>query len=175
MRFIVLVFTAWIHRPLLAVDCPGVHAVWTLHAADPADTWIQIIQMAFCSAWLCPDGPLILPASRNSHSLCRVSSLTVLDQKMTRDTFYQASTDLDLTPSSSQQTQTICITFIQCWTSVEDAGPTFYKCYAYVLCLLRRRPVCGSLGIQQNIMNSKLILYSSRQRYDIHHLPVCML
>ena len=30
---------------------------------------------------------------------------------------------------ASQQTQTICITFIQCWTNVEDVGPTLYKCY----------------------------------------------
>ena len=35
-----------------------------------------------------------------------------------------------------QQTQHICITFIQCWTNVEDVGPTLYKCYTKVLCLL---------------------------------------
>ena len=29
----------------------------------------------------------------------------------------------------SQQTQSICITFVQCWTNVEDVGPTLYKCY----------------------------------------------
>ena len=29
--------------------------------------------------------------------------------------------------------------FIQCWTSIEDVGPTLYKCYANVLCLLGRR------------------------------------
>ena len=29
--------------------------------------------------------------------------------------------------------------FVQCWPNVEDAGPTLYKCYANVLCLLRRR------------------------------------
>ena len=28
----------------------------------------------------------------------------------------------------SQQTQNICITFVQCWASVEDVGPTVYKC-----------------------------------------------
>ena len=33
-----------------------------------------------------------------------------------------------------QQTQNICITFVQCWTSVEDVGPELYKCY--ILCLL---------------------------------------
>ena len=36
----------------------------------------------------------------------------------------------------TQQTQNICITFVQCWTNVEDVGPTLYKCYANVLCLL---------------------------------------
>ena len=34
----------------------------------------------------------------------------------------------------SQQTQNICITFVQCWTNVEDVGPTLYKCYTDVLC-----------------------------------------
>ena len=37
---------------------------------------------------------------------------------------------------SSQQTQNICITFIQCWTSVGDVGPTLYKWYTNVLSLL---------------------------------------
>ena len=35
-----------------------------------------------------------------------------------------------------QQTQNICITFVQCWTNVEDVGLTLYKCYTNVLCLL---------------------------------------
>ena len=30
---------------------------------------------------------------------------------------------------TSQQTKNICITFVQCWTNVEDVGPTLYKCY----------------------------------------------
>ena len=29
----------------------------------------------------------------------------------------------------AQQTQNICMIFIQRWTSVEDVGPTLYKCY----------------------------------------------
>ena len=37
---------------------------------------------------------------------------------------------------TSQQTQNICITFAQCRTNVEDVGPTLYKCYTNVLCLL---------------------------------------
>ena len=30
----------------------------------------------------------------------------------------------------------MCITFVQCWTNVEDVGPTLYKCYTNVLRLL---------------------------------------
>ena len=41
-----------------------------------------------------------------------------------------------LESESAQQTQNICITFIQCWTNVEDVGPTLYKCYTNVLSLL---------------------------------------
>ena len=33
-------------------------------------------------------------------------------------------------------TQSICITIIQCWTDVEDVGPTLYKCYTNILSLL---------------------------------------
>ena len=37
----------------------------------------------------------------------------------------------------SQKTQNICIIFIQCWTNVEDVGPTLYKviqmfCFCWV-------------------------------------------
>ena len=35
----------------------------------------------------------------------------------------------------SQQTQNICLTFVECWTNVADAGPTLYKCYTNVSCL----------------------------------------
>ena len=28
--------------------------------------------------------------------------------------------------------QNICMTFVQCWTNVEDVGPTLYKCYTNV-------------------------------------------
>ena len=37
---------------------------------------------------------------------------------------------------ASQQKQNICITFIQRRPSVFDVGPTLYKCYTNVLCLL---------------------------------------
>ena len=36
----------------------------------------------------------------------------------------------------SPQTQNICITFVQCWTNVEDVGPALCKFYTNVLCLL---------------------------------------
>ena len=29
----------------------------------------------------------------------------------------------------TQQTQNICIRFVQCWVNVEDVGPTLYKSY----------------------------------------------
>ena len=35
--------------------------------------------------------------------------------------------------SLAQQTQNICMPFIQCWTNVEDVGPTLYKCYANIV------------------------------------------
>ena len=41
----------------------------------------------------------------------------------------------------SQQTQNICITFVECWANVEDVGPTLYKYYTNVLCLLGWRYV----------------------------------
>ena len=37
----------------------------------------------------------------------------------------------------SQQTQNICIPFVQRRPNVLDVGPTLYKCYTNVLCLLR--------------------------------------
>ena len=37
---------------------------------------------------------------------------------------------------SAQQTQNICITFDQRRPNVVDGGPTLYKCYTNVLCLL---------------------------------------
>ena len=37
--------------------------------------------------------------------------------------------------------------FIQCWTNVEDVGPTLHKCYTNVLCLLRRRTFSQTLYI----------------------------
>ena len=36
----------------------------------------------------------------------------------------------------TQQTHNICITFVQRRTNVFDVGPTLFKCYTNVLCLL---------------------------------------
>ena len=47
----------------------------------------------------------------------------------------------------TQQTRNICITFVQCWTNVEDVGPALYKCHTTVLCLLGRpRPTHGRIS-----------------------------
>ena len=32
--------------------------------------------------------------------------------------------------------QNICLLIIQCWTNVKDVGPTLYKYYTNILCLL---------------------------------------
>ena len=45
-------------------------------------------------------------------------------------------TRLELPGMQSQQTQNICIAFIQCWPNVFDVDPTLYKCYTHVSCLL---------------------------------------
>ena len=37
---------------------------------------------------------------------------------------------------NTQQTQNICIQFIQSWTNVKDVGPGLYKCCTHFLCLL---------------------------------------
>ena len=55
--------------------------------------------------------------------------------------YHDAQVLLGLCPSFSvsiatQQTQTICRTFVQRRPNVFDVGPTLYKCYTNVLCLL---------------------------------------
>ena len=37
--------------------------------------------------------------------------------------------------------------FVQCWTNFKDVGPTLYKCYTNVLCLLGRRTFSQTLYI----------------------------
>ena len=40
------------------------------------------------------------------------------------------------TLTTSQQTQNICVTLIQCWTNVKDIGPMLYKFFTNVLFLV---------------------------------------
>ena len=54
---------------------------------------------------------------------------------------------------TAQQTQNICITFIQCWTNVEDVGPALYKCYTNVLCLLGVSLYCIIFAISARLKN----------------------
>ena len=61
------------------------------------------------------------------------------------------------------KTQNICITFILCWTSVEDVGPTLYECYANVLCLLDM-PFSSTSCMNSSILgNQQLPFHISRQ------------
>ena len=53
---------------------------------------------------------------------------------------------------ATQQTQDICVTFVQCWTNVEDVGPTLYKCYTNVLCLLGRTGRPPSLLVELQVV-----------------------
>ena len=46
----------------------------------------------------------------------------------------------------TQQTQNICITFIQFVANVEEVGPTLYKCVRNVLCLLGTNSVLVDSG-----------------------------
>ena len=47
-------------------------------------------------------------------------------------------TNVVLKAGDPQQTQNIFITCVQSWTNVFDVGPTLYKYYKNVLCLLNR-------------------------------------
>ena len=76
--------------------------------------------------------------------------------------------------------QTICVTFIQCWTNVEDVVPTLYKCYTNVLCLLGSRAGqhwfnAGqkSQTLAQNWTNSECYSVFSGIFYLRKHSQVC--
>ena len=61
---------------------------------------------------------------------------------------------------TSQQAQNICITFVQCWSSVKDVGPTLYKCYTNVLCLLGLTYRLHTDGFKQHpIIQAGFFLY----------------
>ena len=61
-------------------------------------------------------------------------------------------------PYSTQQTQNICMTFEQCWTSVEDVGPTLYKCYTNGLCLLGMNKCAVLRILTKTIRRRKLMI-----------------
>ena len=55
---------------------------------------------------------------------------------------------INLSLSPSLHTKNTCIQFLQYWTNVEDVGPTLYKYYINVLCLL-------GYSIHQNVLFKK--------------------
>ena len=61
----------------------------------------------------------------------------------------------------SQQTQNICITFVQRRHNVFDVGPTLYKCYRNVLCLPGYAPI-GWQSVRRCVHLSHLRLFHHR-------------
>ena len=58
----------------------------------------------------------------------------------------------------------ICITFIQCWANVQDVGPTLYKYYTNVLCLLGRITHCHPPSKHGHSTNVVSMLGQRRRR-----------
>ena len=52
----------------------------------------------------------------------------------------------------------MCITFLQCRTNVEDVGPTLYRCYTNVICLLDTTGIL-SLGLPKTPHGYYFILH----------------
>ena len=66
-----------------------------------------------------------------------VSDITIINKYLLLRCIYYCYLTITRTPlSTTQQTQNICITFVQRRPTVFDASPTLYKCYTNVLCLL---------------------------------------
>ena len=59
----------------------------------------------------------------------------------------------------TQQTQNICIPFIQRRPNVFDAGPTLYKCYTNVLCLLGTDDIIENMKYINEIYSFALICF----------------
>ena len=72
--------------------------------------------------------------------------------------------------ATTQQTQNICITFVQCWTNVKDVGPTLYKSYTNVLCLLGKRSVCVLTRLCYS--RDRLLSLSHKQNGQSKPLPL---
>ena len=69
-------------------------------------------------------------------------------------TFVQCWTNVeDGWPTLSQQTQNMCMTFVQRRPNVFDVGPTLYKCHADVLCLLEYPCECACCYHYHNVDN----------------------
>ena len=52
--------------------------------------------------------------------------------------------------------------FMQCWTNVEDVGPTLYKCYTNVLCLLGQEDFLSNIV---HLFNVGSMLGQRRRRW----------
>ena len=74
----------------------------------------------------------------NHHHHTTITTTTDTKNTTTNTTTHTTTITTITTPPThpSQQIQNICITFIRCRINVEDVGPTLYKCYTNVLCLL---------------------------------------
>ena len=67
----------------------------------------------------------------------------------------------------TQQTQHICITFVQCRSNVEDVGPTLYKCYTIVcVCWDTREDLQLRSGLTQYFSITK------QAQQDMHNLAI---
>ena len=68
---------------------------------------------------------------------------------------------------ATHKTQNICITFVESWTKVEEVGPTLYKCYTIVLCLLEKTSInyinyiCSRQNVKAII---RTIIYGVRKK-----------
>ena len=63
-------------------------------------------------------------------------------------------------PCFSMSIQNICITFIQRLPNVIDVGPTLYKCYTNVSCLLGEYPECSTLLYDNGVLHHEPRLLS---------------
>ena len=62
------------------------------------------------------------------HRLAYLNNSTVLDAA---HVFSCETRHMGLLHPTPVNTKNICMTFVHCWTNVEDVGPTLYKCYTH--------------------------------------------
>ena len=74
-----------------------------------------------------------------------------------------------LCQTQPRQTQNICITFVQCWPSVEDFGPTLYKCYTKCwICVKRKFSLrTASCGPPETRLIKRCVVYDIVNVRDI--------